>query len=123
MGEEQREFEKMCYEAYQLHWMISHGYALSDLFEIFTEITGSLIEDDPDMIPVKGEDIITLAEEVKDVFLNSQGFGSGSMYAGMDEFLNTEFLNPDYMFELIRMMPEKEKHWKHWKEIVKSTEG
>ena len=123
MGEEQREFEKMCYEAYQLHWMISHGYALSDLFEIFTEIASQVIEDDPMMIPSNGEEVLSLAEASKETFLDSQGFGSGSMYACFDEFLENEFLDPDYMVQLIRMMPEKEKHGKHWKEIVKSTEG
>ena len=41
------QFENKCYEAYQLDWMISHGYSLSDYRKLLSELASECIEEEP----------------------------------------------------------------------------
>lgn len=100
-------FINECYEAYKLDWMLSHGYTLHDIMEVMTELAGQAIEDDVMTIPTNGEEVISLANRLVSDFLDT-GFGSGSLYACMNEFLNAEFLDKEYMRGLFAHRPETE---------------
>ena len=111
--EKRREaFEKNCYQAYQLDWMISHGWSLADLADIITGLAMEAVSD-PMNIPTNEQEMEEFAEEIKDRFLDT-GFGSGSLFCCMDEFLGAEFRDRAYMEHLLSCMPGdwKMKFWK-----------
>ena len=97
---EYKKIQIVAYGKYQLDWMIKHGCSLNDLWKIFTELATQQIEDDPDDIPINGSETELFADMLRNRFLNDVGF-SGSLFACMDEFLETEYLNTDYMRELL----------------------
>ncbi len=114
------EFEQKCYEAYQLDWMISHGYSLGDLYEIMTGDMGEQIEEEPaEAIPEDANSLWNLAECAKEEFLYSQGFGSGSIWVCKDEFLGAEFKDPAYMEHLISLMPDSDEMEAFWRKTYK----
>lgn len=102
-SEEKERFEEKCYEAYKLRWMLEHGCTLTELFKGITDVVGESIEDDPSSIPTTGTDVMEIAEEARDSFVNDIGF-CGSMWACMDEFLDMEFKNREYMYSLFSMI-------------------
>ena len=114
VDQEKNDFEQKCYEAYQLDWMISHGYALSDLVNILTGIAGAAIEEDPLLAPTDADGCQKAVDEALSQFEDT-GFGSGSMYVCKDEFLGAEFLDNDYMYHLLRSMPDPKKKMDFWK--------
>ena len=108
-----KEFEQKCYHAYQLDWMISHGYTLADLFN--EQIDAAWDEFDPSEYHDENGNITPDYafdhDEFKrrllagnDTFTDDRGFG-GSLWACEDEFLTHEFLDPYYMAHLFKLMP------------------
>ena len=43
-------FEKKCYEAYKLRWMIAHGDTLKELFNTIGDIVAESVEDYPGIV-------------------------------------------------------------------------
>ena len=114
----EKAFEDKCYEAYQLHWMISHGYSLHDAAEaVFDNMEEDFCErvkdrDDP-------TDVITTSqEEGRDRFLFETGFGNGNIFAWKDEFLDNEFRDPEYMSMLFSLMGERFGYKARWEEYM-----
>ena len=109
-------FVDACYEAYQLDWMLSHGYSLQDAYEIIVGIASEEITH-PMNIPTDESGMSVLAKEAKSTFLNDVGFGPGSMFACKKEFLSAEYLDEDYMRHLFSLMPGKN-NMKIWSELT-----
>ena len=110
-------FEKKCYAAYQLDWMIRHGHTLSDYLNVIKEGMEEIPENDEELTLWTVGAIADEAHE--DYFLDSQGFG-GSLFACFGEFLNAEFKDEDYMRSLISNMWDSEELLKFYKENYKS---
>lgn len=110
------EFKVKAYQAYQLQWMISHGFSLEDLFGRLAEMAASLNAE----VPLRSkdtQDILDFSKFVIGSFLVS-GFGSGELFAGYEEFLAREFQDGAYMKALFRNMPAPEECYRKWKGIV-----
>ncbi len=107
------EFESKCYDAYCLDWMLSHGYSLDDYRNgIFDGILEHISNNE------EISDLETLDEafvSAMDTFENSQGFGSGSIYVGYDEFLGAEFKDDAYMQHLLSLMPNSKEMEDFWR--------
>lgn len=109
-------FEQICYEAYQLDWMVSHGYSLNDLYQIIIGNMGEQIDEEPaEAIPEDSNSLWNLAECAKEEFLYEQGFGNGSLFVCKDEFLNAEFKDPAYMKHLLSLMLNHKTMEAFWK--------
>ena len=93
-------FEEKYYRAYQLDWMLSHGFSLQDVYSGIVGLMAENLDENPEEIPINGGDIWLHAEKAKDAFLYEVGFPGGSIFACRNEFLHTEFLDPDYMKHL-----------------------
>ncbi len=93
------EFEKACYEAYKLNWMLSRGYTLQNYL--------MAIADEDDAARYEGEypegNTWEIFEALNDSF-EETGF-DGSLWACFDEFMDTEFQDREYMENLLQMMP------------------
>lgn len=111
-------FEDKCYKAYQLRWMLEHGYSLDDLYKVMLKYEKEMFDPD-DFRASDGSmayemefdesDLERSAMQARDIFLFEQGFGSAIVFAGKNEFLNEEYRKADYMDELLSMMPDSEK--------------
>ena len=94
---EREKFQKKCYEAYCLDWMISHGVSLNSIMDVVAE---NIKESDESL---SSEKLLSDFEE--------QGF-NGSIYACYDEFMDSEFWDREYMPKLLSNMgPEAQKQW------------
>ena len=113
----QRQFEKKCYEAYQLDWMISHGHSLKDYRDEITSLVGMTIEENPLDIPSNEDDMQTLITEAEDAFQDT-GFDSRCLFVCEDEFLDAEYLDPDYMEHLLSNMFDSENCKSLWQEFT-----
>ena len=101
-------FEKLhktAYEKYQLEWMMSQGYSLSDVVGIMSECAGeSAFEHEIS----EEEDAETLVKDAYDGFLEN-GFAGSCIFVCMDEFLDAEYQDPEYMKFLLT-----EEEFKFW---------
>ena len=114
-----RKFEDQCYEAYKLHWMLSHGATLTEAVDGMRDY--ALESEQP-----CGSYVASVQQLFKDSaegFLYCTGFG-GQYWACKDEFLDTEFKDEDYMTgTLLDMMPESEKLKAFYREHYTQKEG
>ncbi|MBO4847292.1 MAG: hypothetical protein IKS48_01500 [Eubacterium sp.] len=114
----QEEFEQKCYEAYKLDWMLSHGHTLTELMGIIVELVSASVEEDPENMIKCEQHVREIADVTRYEFLQESGF-NGSLWVCKEEFLNAEFLDPDYMKHLFSaMMPDKE-NILTWQKITK----
>ena len=113
-------FEKKCYEAYKLHWMITHACTLKEMLHEINDIATEIVEEDAMSAATDGSSMETLMRKAEDTFLMDVGF-DGSLWACFDEFLQTEFADPAYMEGLISMMDDHEKMWKFYCEHYHSN--
>lgn len=92
-------FENMAYERYQLMWMMTHGHTARELFKyVFCNHTESI---DPDSGEFDLQDVLQLDPDgMFDEWEKNAGF-CGELWACKDEFLQTEFLMPEYMNTLL----------------------
>ncbi len=106
------QFENKCYEAYQLDWMISHGYSLSDYRKLLSELASECIEEETiEKLPTNAEETENLFDAAEEMF-QDEGFGSRSLFACKEEFLNAEYLDAGYMDGLLSIMFDG-KNFKH----------
>lgn len=111
------QFQTKCYEAYQLQWMINHGASLTEFLNTITEAACETMGTDDDYAVISFEKELTdLLQESRDSF-DDIGF-CGSLFACKDEFLQTEYLNPDYMHHLLSQMPDSENCRKLWADFT-----
>lgn len=111
-------FKKKCYELYQLQWMMAHGHSLTDLFNVFTGLAVEEIEEEPEHAPTDETSVRNHAELLKERFLYETGFGSGSIYACYEEFLDHEFQDEGYMGNLLRNAPGHEENMARWRQVT-----
>ena len=117
MNKNKEEFEKICYGAYQLDWMISHGYSLQDLKEILTGLAVEDIEEEPLSAPTDETSVRAEADCIVERFWTEAGF-NGSLYVSKEEFLGAEYQDEAYMRHLLGMMPEPDKKIALWQEYT-----
>lgn len=110
----EKQIKEKYYRAYQLDWMLSHGWSLQDAYELVVGLMAENVDENPAEAPTTGGDIWLHAEKAKDAFLYDAGFGSGSMFACMDEFLGVEFRDKDYMEHLFAVTHAPEKDRVFW---------
>lgn len=108
-------FEKKCYEAYKLKWMLSHGETLKGLFHMISDLAAESVADDAMNAATDEDSTIALINAAHDTFIKDTGF-DGSLWACMEEFLQAEFRDPDYMAGLIGLMDNYEEMWMFYRE-------
>ena len=87
-----------CYEMYRLDWMFTHGVSIADYIETVAEMASMRIDDDIFAIPSNGEEAKELVLDAAD---SAEGFGFyGTAWACQNEFLESEFLDREYMHNL-----------------------
>ena len=92
------EFLSDCYEMYRLDWMFTHGVSIVDYIETVAEMASIRIDDDTFAIPSNGKEAKKLVLDAAD---SAEGFGfCGTLWACQDEFLESEFLDREYMHSL-----------------------
>lgn len=107
-------FEEKYYKAYQLDWMLSHGFSLQDAYELVIGLMAENVDENPVEAPTSGGDIWLHAERAKESLLYDVGFGSGSVFVCKEEFLNAEFLDREYMEHLFSATHAPEKDRVFW---------
>ena len=80
------------YNLYQLHWMMLHEYSIEDILSII-ENNGNDHDEDEDLYPCDA--VHTCCNEFREDLFGGTG------YVCYDEFLGAEFLDKQYMTELI----------------------
>lgn len=113
----QEQFEDKCYAAYQLDWMISHGYSLDDYRKNLSDLAGEAIEDDVADIPTNAEEMTAIIEEADASFQDEIGF-CGSLFVCKDEFLGAEYLDPEYMDGLLSAMSDSKRCKAMWERFT-----
>ena len=108
-----KDFEERCYRAYQLDWMISHGYSLHDLKETLTGIAVENVEAGLAETLTDAESVRTEAADLTDSFLDDTGF-HGNLFVCKDEFLGAEYLDEGYMKHLTGLMSDSDRNFKLW---------
>lgn len=115
------EFQHKCYEAYQLQWMISHGSTLDEFLKTIKDIACETMSLDNDYCVISAETELTnLINQSHDAFTNEAGF-CGSLFVCEKEFLETEYLDPDYMLNLLSQMPDSENCKMLWEKFTNFT--
>lgn len=98
---EKEEFYDRCYQAYQLDWMISHGYSIDDFYDaIKVSVVDQVAEGYNIDSSSRAENAMQCAVEE----FHDAGFGSGTLWACKDEFLDNEYLDMAYMKSLFEHM-------------------
>lgn len=82
------------YDAYQLDWMLAHGYSLSDLIKA---VDASEAFRDSN---TSNRNLLDIYED----WAFEKGFGT-EIWATYDEFINNDFLDKEYINGLIQNMP------------------
>lgn len=102
-----KQFQRKCYEAYQLQWMINHGASLSEFLKTITDTACETMTDNCNHIVISSE------EELNNIITESRnsfddiGF-YGCLFACEEEFLETEFIDAEYMANLLSCMQDSE---------------
>ena len=107
-GTNQKEFEHKCYNAYQLDWMLSHGYSLTDLKSIISNMFSEQVKKDERRLANNINLVSGKFGRVCQDFIYDVGFG-GELFAGFCEFKENEYLDQEYMQHLFMLMPETDK--------------
>ena len=94
-------FKEKVYGAYQLDWMLSHGFSIRDIFASVRKLAGEALLEPEGEVTAD-----TVMDYVEDAFFNSEGFGGGMIFAGKKEFFDSEYHDRDYMSHLFGMMPD-----------------
>lgn len=108
-------FEKKCYEAYKLRWMIAHGETLKELLHTISDIAAESAENHAAIAAMSENSTKALLSEAHNTFIMDTGF-DGSLWVCLEEFLQTEFRDPGYMMSLIELMDDYEEMWKFYRE-------
>lgn len=101
MDAEREEFYDRCYKAYQLDWMISHGCSIDDFYDA---IKASVVDQVAEGYDIDSSDRAENAMQCAIEEFHDAGFGSGSLWACEDEFLDNEYMDMAYMKSLFENM-------------------
>ena len=125
MGDPNQAVREACYKAYQLDWMLSHGFSLSDLYDAQLEQMQDMFDPGdyvgPDGRPTEDaafdeSDLARSMEQARDQVLFGKGLEGGAIFASMGEFLENEYLDAAYMKGLFSRMPTDRKMAEAWME-------
>lgn len=108
-------FEQKCYEAYKLRWMLAHGETLKELLHTIGDIAAESTEEHAMVAATSESSAKALLSEAHNTFIMETGF-DGSLWACLEEFLQTEFQDPGYMMGLIELMDDHETMWQFYRE-------
>ena len=93
--------KEVAYRKYQLDWMMTHGYTVNDVIDqLENAAKQSFDEEDVNEHIQDHAGITRLFDQAGDIFLYETGF-DGSMWVCYQEFLDAEFLDAEYMKELL----------------------
>lgn len=106
-------FEKKCYEAYKLQWMLAHGNTLKEMLDAINNIAAESVTVDAMNAATDEVSTKALINDAQDSFLTDAGF-NGSLWVCLDEFLQTEFQDTGYMKGLIGLMDDHEEMWRFY---------
>lgn len=110
-------FQTKCYEAYQLQWMIGYGASLTEFLNTITGVACETMGTDTDCSVISSENELTdLIQNSRNSF-DDIGF-SGSIFVCEDEFLQAEYLDPEYMYDLLSQMPDSKNCKKLWEKFT-----
>ncbi len=101
MDAEEEEFYDRCYKAYQLDWMISHGYSIDDFYDA---IKASVVDQVAEGYNINSSSRAENAMQCAIEEFHDAGFGSGSLWVCEDEFLDNEYMDMAYMKSLFENM-------------------
>ena len=90
---------KIAYEKYRLDWMIAHGHSITELLRELELMR----QEDPE------RSLLALFEDWEYGF----GFG-GEVWACYDEFMETEYLDTEYMKALLTESEYELYSWEAW---------
>ena len=90
------EFERRCYELYQLNWMMEQGYSLQDAFNVLREGYAEAWASEDISYGSGCDDDFDLLEE----YFEEQGF-NGNIFVGENEFYDNEYQDTEYMKQLL----------------------
>lgn len=113
-----KEFMDMCYDAYRMQWLMSHGFTLSELMKeltdhAVTELRGYPIDDQSDELHVRAF-MDSLADCVW-----QQHAENGCIYDSEKEFSSGRFHDAGYMKHLFEDMPgDSKEHMARWCRIT-----
>ena len=91
-----RDFERSCYEMYKLQWLMQHGYTVNDIVNKMARISDEMKADGTYPEGNSATVFNVLLDAVEE-----EGFGNGECYVSFDEFLDAEFNDHDYMWNLL----------------------
>lgn len=83
------------YRRYQLYWMLTHGYSLDDVLQVFIDELGEWVESGDEPISTR-KDCLWAEDGLRNAFFNEHGF-NGDLFASKAEFEETEFRNEEFM--------------------------
>lgn len=86
---------KELYRLYQLDWMMTHGYSVADIVKICAEYADDVSTEKNDTDCGSDLDYYSFKN-----YILKQGI-NGELFVCYDEFLHTEYLNKDYVDDLI----------------------
>lgn len=113
--DDRHSFEQKCYEAYQLDWMMSHGYKIRDIVNAMGYADSEIMADDDRCLY---GDSFDQMKTLYDQFEYENGFdGEGSIWACKSEFLDNEYRDPEYMEHLLGQManvPDRRRLWEKY---------
>ncbi len=82
-------FERRCYEAYQLHWMLVHKYSIDDLLLCVKRAAAEILATHSSEAVVDGPDAFRLIGRAKNAFETGTGF-NGNLWVSKERFLSSE---------------------------------
>lgn len=109
-------FERRCYEAYQLHWILVHKYSIDDLLLCVKRAAAEILATHSSEAVVDGPDAFRLISRAKSAFETGTGF-NGNLWVSKERFLSSEeFHDPEYIKLLTGMMADGRELFKFYGE-------
>ena len=113
-------FENECYELYKIDWMLRHRYTLTDLVNRLKDNAELTVDEDGMMSATDGQSARVLIGSSYTTFEDENGF-DGEIWACKDEFLQSEFLDYDYMMHLFESIDNHKALIDYYKKEIINT--
>lgn len=112
-------FENECYELYKINWMLRHRYTLTDFVDRLKDNAEMTVDRDGMMAATDGQSARALIDSAYTTFEDGNSFDR-EIWACKDEFLQSEFLDYDYMMHLFESVDNNKALINYYKkEILK----
>lgn len=114
-------FENECYELYKIDWLLRHRYTLTDLVDRLKDNAEMIVDEDGMMSATDGQSARALIGSAYIDFEDGNGF-DGEIWACQDEFLQSEFLDYDYMMHLFKSVDNNKALINYYEKEIISTD-